>query len=184
MNNKMKVASATVLMMLAGLTSASEGSPYAGEETREVKALSKSQVAGLLAGKGMGYGKAAELNGYPGPAHVLELQEDLALTAEQRRRTEATFLEMQAAAKDLGADLVAAEGELDEAFRSKLVDDLSLAQLVKTIGDIESRLRAVHLGAHLQQVQILNDHQIAKYMTLRGYDRAEPGRHHRHHSDK
>src|SRR5690625_3119950 len=107
-------------MMLSSQSSASVRSPYAGEETREIKALAKSQIAGLLAGKGMGYGKAAELNGYPGPAHVLELQEALALTAEQRKATETIFQQMQAAAKDLGADLVAAEGALDNAFSNKL----------------------------------------------------------------
>jgi|SRR5690554_420041 len=184
MNKKITVILTTLLMMLAGQSLASESSPYAGEETREIKALSKSQIAGLLAGKGMGYGKAAELNGYPGPAHVLELQEALALTAEQRKATETIFQQMQAAAKDLGADLVAAEGALDNAFSNKLIDDSSLAELVNTIGDIESRLRAVHLRAHLQQVEILNDQQIAKYMTLRGYGRAKQGHHHEHHPRK
>lgn len=184
MNIKITVVLAALLMMLAGQSLASESSPYAGEETREIKALSKSQIAGLLAGKGMGYGKAAELNGYPGPAHVLELQEALALTAEQRKATETIFQQMQAAAKDLGADLVAAEGALDNAFSNKLIDDSSLAELVNTIGDIESRLRAVHLRAHLQQVEILNDQQIAKYMTLRGYGRAKQGHHHEHHPRK
>jgi hypothetical protein len=48
-------------------------SPYAGQQTRAIKALSPEDLAGLLNGEGMGMAKAAELNGYPGPVHVLEL---------------------------------------------------------------------------------------------------------------
>src|SRR5690606_30744725 len=109
-----------------------------------------SEIDGLLAGKGMGYGKAAELNGYPGPAHVLELGDELSLTASQRQETEIVFAQMETAAKALGADLVAAERALDQAFRSKKIDESSLlSELVKNIGDAESRLRVVHLRAHL-----------------------------------
>ena len=46
--------------------------PYAGLEGRRTKALSEEDAAGLLAGRGMGLALAAELNGYPGPLHVLE----------------------------------------------------------------------------------------------------------------
>src|SRR5690625_7642314 len=87
MNKKITVILTTLLMMLAGQSLASESSPYAGEETREIKALSKSQIAGLLAGKGMGYGKSGELYGYPGPAHVLEIQEAHARTGVYREPT-------------------------------------------------------------------------------------------------
>ena len=48
-------------------------SPYAGQQTRAIKALSPEDLAGLLNGEGRGMAKAAELNGYPGPVHVLEL---------------------------------------------------------------------------------------------------------------
>ena len=178
MNDTMKVVLAMVLVMLAGQALASESSPYAGEEAGEIKALSASEIDGLLSGRGMGYGRAAELNEYPGPAHVLELKEELSLTAEQRQETEAIFSQMETAAKNLGADLVAAERALNDAFRSKEIDESSLAELVKNVGDIESRLREVHLRAHLQQTKILNDQQIAKYIDLRGYGRAGHGSHH------
>ena len=137
-----------------------------------------------MSGKGLGYGKAAELNGYPGPAHVLELSEKLSLSADQRRETEIIFAQMKAAAKELGADLVKAERALDEAFRSKKIDESSLSKLVDDIGDIESRLRAVHLVAHLQQTKILNDEQISGYMELRGYNSAGHGSQHRRHHGK
>ena len=37
----------------------------------------------------MGLAKAAELNHYPGPAHVLTLATELALTPDQKARTDA-----------------------------------------------------------------------------------------------
>ena len=66
-------------------------SPYVGQESRGIKALSPEDVDAYLAGKGMGLAKAAELNGYPGPAHVLELASQLSLTSDQRARTQALF---------------------------------------------------------------------------------------------
>lgn len=184
MSNKIAVVFVMVLAMLGGHSLASENSSYAGEVTREIKSLSKAEVDGLLSGKGLGYGKAAELNGYPGPAHVLELSEELSLSADQRSETESIFFEMETSAKDIGAELVAAERALDEAFRSKKIDESSLSKLVEDIGNNESRLRAVHLNAHLQQTKILNDEQISSYMELRGYNRAEHGGQHRHHHGK
>jgi len=55
--------------------------PYAGMQTRPIKALSEQQVADLGAGRGTGLALAAELNGYPGPSHVLELADKLDLSA-------------------------------------------------------------------------------------------------------
>ena len=51
---------------------------------REVKALSAEQMTALAAGRGMGSALAAELNGYPGPLHVLELADPLGLSEGQR----------------------------------------------------------------------------------------------------
>ena len=51
--------------------------PYAGDAGREIKALSPEEVKDLLSGAGMGYAKAAELNHFPGPAHVIELADKL-----------------------------------------------------------------------------------------------------------
>jgi hypothetical protein len=43
-------------------------------------------VASLLKGDGMGFAKAAELNGYPGPAHVLSVAKELNLTDELHQK--------------------------------------------------------------------------------------------------
>jgi Spy/CpxP family protein refolding chaperone len=155
-------------------------SPYAGQQTRAIKSLSQQEVADYLDGKGMGFAKAAELNGYPGPAHVLELADKLGLTSDQKTRTEAVFARMQTRARELGARLVAEERALDDLFASKTVSTQSLATSVNSIATLQSELRATHLQAHLDQTEILTAAQTAKYWQLRGYAGANARPHHGH----
>jgi len=75
--------------------------PYAGQQARAIKALSDEDIASLQKGEGMGLAKAAELNGYPGPVHVLALAAQLGLTENQHRQVTAIFERMSAAAKQL-----------------------------------------------------------------------------------
>src|SRR5262245_58595568 len=117
--------------LLVTFGSAYSQSPYAGQESREIKALSPKEVSDLLAGKGMGLALAAELNGYPGPAHVLELAAQLQLTPEQKLRTEALFKRMQAGAMSVGRQLVDEERALDQQFASKSVTPTSLQSSVE-----------------------------------------------------
>src|SRR5205823_8867533 len=91
-------------------------SPYVSQEARAIKALSKDDVAALLKGEGMGMAKAAELNGYPGPAHVLALAAQLKLSDAQRQQVQLVFDRMSANAKSLGAELVDRERMLDRRF--------------------------------------------------------------------
>ena len=144
-------------------------SPYAGQQTREIKALSPTQTADLLAGKGMEQAKAAELNGYPGPMHVLELAGPLALSAAQIRDSEALLAVHKAEARALGARLVEAERKLDSAFSSKRIDAAQLELLTREIGLLQAELRASHLRTHLQQTRLLMTPQVALYAELRGY---------------
>ena len=97
-------------------------SPYAGQQDRPIKALSTADVNDLMTGQGLGLAKAAELNGYPGPAHVLEHAAALALSEQQRRATEALMQSHKSRARSLGAELVNAERSLDEAFARKAID--------------------------------------------------------------
>jgi hypothetical protein len=148
---------------------AASPSPYAGEQSRDIKALSPQEVRSLLDGRGMGFAKAAELNGYPGPAHVLELDSELALNDEQRRRTRALFETMQAEAMALGNQLVAAEREVDRLFASGTVTSQLLQDVLQRSGELQARLRGVHLQAHVEQVRILDAGQVQRYSVLRGY---------------
>jgi Spy/CpxP family protein refolding chaperone len=144
-------------------------SPYAGEQTQGIKSLSAAEVNGLQAGAGMGYAKAAELNGYPGPLHVLELGTQLQLTDDQRAATEKLMSTHKPKARELGAQLLDAERALDTAFSRKQVDAEKVSALTQRIGSLQAALRAEHLQTHLVQTLLLSGQQIAQYQSLRGY---------------
>jgi Spy/CpxP family protein refolding chaperone len=178
MNHQTKYLPFILLALVcAAAHGTSPASPYAGEESRAIKALSSDEVQSYLAGKGMGFAKAAELNGYPGPSHVLELADALPLTTEQRARTEALFKTMQAQASALGRELVEEERTLDRAFAGKTVSAGLLQEALLRIGVLQARIRQAHLDAHLAQLAILTPAQISRYESLRGYRQgANPAR--------
>jgi Spy/CpxP family protein refolding chaperone len=172
----------TLLVLLSASPLGYAQSPYAGQQDRAVKSLSAERMAGLEAGRGLGYAKAAELNGYPGPKHVLALADELDLSEAQRARTRELFEAMQAQASALGRELIAAEAALDEAFAERDISRERLAELVAASARIEGDLRRVHLEAHLDQAALLSDDQVDRYTRLRGYgsDSHEHHRQHRH----
>ena len=143
--------------------------PYAGQDTRQISSLSPEDIAELKKGAGWGLAKPAELNGYPGPAHVLELADQLELDMEQKRKVEHSFAEMQAKAKELGAAPIEAEAALDNSFKNQVATRAMLADHLQTTEDIRAALRNVHLIAHLDVTPLLNERQKAQYSTLRGY---------------
>lgn len=157
-------------------------SPYAGEQARDIKAISAERVAALEAGRGLGYAKAAELNGHPGPMHVLDLADELELDADQRRRTQALFKTMRERAAALARELIRAEAELDQAFAEGSISRQRLLELVSASARIESEIRLVHLQAHVEQAELLRDSQIAAYKRLRGYgdEQSHEAAHHGH----
>lgn len=147
-----------------------EKQPYAGQETRAVKALSPEDVTGLRAGAGLGYAKAAELNGWPGPAHALEMRDRLDLSAEQIAELEALRADMLARTMPLGEELIAAEGALDRLFAEGDPSASAVEAATASIAAIEGRLRAAHLVTHLRTAPVLTRHQTMLYARERGYD--------------
>lgn len=143
--------------------------PYAGLQEREIKAISPEEVAGLRAGEGLGMALAAELNGWPGPKHVLELADPLGLGAEQRTAVEEVRARMEAEAVRLGVELLEAEAELDRRFAHGHAPADDVTALSVRIGELRGRLRAVHLTAHLETRALLEGHQVEAYNRLRGY---------------
>jgi Spy/CpxP family protein refolding chaperone len=144
-------------------------SHYSGEKNRSIKSLSSSYIAGLQSGAGMADAKAAELNGFPGSSHVLELASQLQLDGEQRRATQSQMDQHKARARELGAQLVGAERLLDTAFASKTVDAETVVALTQQIGVLQARLRTEHLQTHLSQTSLMTPQQISSYQSLRGY---------------
>ena len=153
--------------------------PYAGMQTRAIKALSPSQIDDLRAGRGMGLSLAAELNGYPGPLHVIELADKLGLSQQQRERAQALFAAMKTETVPLGEALIAQESELDQLFTSRTVTPVSLSTTTQQIGTTQGALRAAHLKYHLSMLEVLTPQQVASYAQLRGYAGATPS--HPHH---
>ena len=180
-----RITAAAALLCLLGaapvaLAAGPAPSPYAGEEHREIKALSSQEVQDLLAGRGMGLAKSAELNRYPGPAHVLELADRLGLSAEQKARTKSVFKAMEAHSRALGKTLVEREAELDRLFASREIARPTLASSLAEISRLQGELRRVHLEAHLAQTEILTREQVASYVELRGYGGADHSGGHQH----
>ena len=156
--------------------------PYDSQRAVEIKALSPDEVQEYVRGSGLGYAKAAELNGYPGPRHVLDLADSLALSPDQRRRVEASFRAMQAEAQALGQAYVTAEAELDRAFGEGRPDPERVRALTEASAQTEGELRAVHLAAHLDMMSVLTPAQVAAYNGLRGHARGGHSEgHHGHH---
>lgn len=155
-------------------------SPYAGQQSRAIKALSDEERASLLEGQGMGLAKAAELNGYPGPTHVLELANQLQLTSEQRRATRKLLDDHKAAARQIGVALIEAERALDEAFASRRADEATVRRLSAEAARLQGELRFEHLKTHLAQAALLRPEQVQHYANLRGYTEAGGGGGHQH----
>jgi len=144
-------------------------SPYTGQEPRAIKALSEEEIRDLLEARGMGLAKAAELNSYPGPLHVLQLATELGLSDAQRKATDSLYASMRQRARSIGRQIVEAERTLDRAFVNGAIEPATLRSQVGAIATLQGELRAVHLEAHLAQHALLTPEQITRYDVLRGY---------------
>jgi Spy/CpxP family protein refolding chaperone len=138
-------------------------------QSREVKALSSEEIQGLLDGEGLGFALAAELNGLPGPKHVLELAQALGLDPEQRREVEEIRERMTDRAQALGRSVVEAETHLDRMFAAGHATPSAVRELTLDIGRLRGELRAAHLVAHLETAEVLRPDQMEEYGRLRGY---------------
>jgi Spy/CpxP family protein refolding chaperone len=152
-----------------GSHGAAQASPYAGQEARAIKSLSGQEQQAWLEGQGQGLAKAAELNGYPGPMHVLELAAPLRLTPDQAAATSDLMQRHKAAARSLGGQLVEAERQLDLAFREKRATEAEVERLTLQIGALQARIRSEHLRTHISQTALLTPEQVTRYSELRGY---------------
>jgi Spy/CpxP family protein refolding chaperone len=163
-------------LLLTSAAAANAQTPYAGMQTRPIKALSEQQMADLSAGRGMGLALAAELNGYPGPVHVLELADKLNLSSEQRAGIQRLFDSMKAEAVPLGSKLIEQEADLDKQFAGHTVTPDSLRASTAAVAATQGALRETHLKYHLSAVAVLSPGQIQRYAELqRGWtNRASP----------
>ena len=143
--------------------------PYAGQQDREIKSLSAQDLDELGRGAGWGLARAAELNGVPGPSHLLELSGELALNEEQVAAITAIRDRMSRDAVEVGERFVAAERALDEAFAAGVPELEELERLTREAGEARAALRLVHLAAHLETPDLISAAQVERYNALRGY---------------
>ena len=175
----MRLFFATVAIIVLS-NSAMSQQPYAGLQNRPIKTLSDQKIADLNAGRGMGLALAAELNGYPGPIHTIELAEQLHLSPEQKEKLKGLFEAMKAETIPLGASLISQERQLNDSFANHTVTAENLEAATQGIGTTQAALRAAHLKYHLSTVTILTPEQVARYNKLRGYKSDEAPTHDLH----
>jgi Spy/CpxP family protein refolding chaperone len=166
---KMMLSTVLLLGLAASAATANTQSPYAGWQERDLKALSPQEIDDLRAGRGMSLALAAELNGYPGPRHLLDLGDDLALNQAQRQAIGQLFAQMQGEAQRLGADILRQEAALDAAFGRGDLGEAELQRHLADLAALRGELRFVHLRAHLAAKTLLSAAQVAHYNELRGY---------------
>ncbi len=144
-------------------------SQYLGEEHRQIKSLSAEDLEALSQGGGWGLAKAAELNGLPGPLHVLQMGDQIELSSEQEQAVQAIYDAMRSEAVEIGLQMIDLEAELDAAFANGNINQSSLRRLVTEISRLRGELRYIHLAAHLETPGVLSEQQVKQYYALRGY---------------
>ncbi|MDP6787648.1 MAG: hypothetical protein QF830_07515 [Rhodospirillales bacterium] len=174
-----KLPLALVMAMLGFAVQAADTHPvkaskYAGQEKRAIKSLSPGDIAELKRGGGWGLAKAAELNGVPGPVHLLEMKDEIPLDDGQVSALSKTYERMKAQAIRQGERLIALERELESHFQNRTITDAILRATLHSIAEARKELRYIHLATHLKTPEILSPDQIKKYNALRGYDDPDP----------
>jgi Spy/CpxP family protein refolding chaperone len=146
--------------------------PYAAFQGREAAGLEAEEVADLRAARGMGLALPAELNGYPGPLHALDLAGPLGLSDAQRALLRAQVEGMRREAIPLGEAVIVAERALDAVFRRGTATEAEVEAASQAAALARGRLRAAHLRVHLATREAMTPEQRAAYARLRGYDAA------------
>jgi Spy/CpxP family protein refolding chaperone len=110
-------------------------------------------------------------DGVPGPAHILEMKDEIHLTDEQKIEIQKIYNDMKVEAVNLGEQLIRLEMELNNNFANRTINQPILEKSVQEIEKVRANLRLVHLSTHLQTPNILTNEQIILYNKLRGYSK-------------
>ncbi len=146
-----------------------EASPYAHTQSSEFSTLTPQEVRELRNGEGMGLARAAELNRFPGPKHLLEMKSALGLSQAQVARIEAIRKNMKTRAVAKGEEILQAEQHLAHLFASGRPSVAALNRITGHLGIMRGQLQAIHLVAHIESARELTTEQILSYDRLRGY---------------
>lgn len=173
---------AFVLLAMLPLTGIAADSPYAGQEHRKIKALSEQEINDYMNGRGMGTSKAAELNHYPGPRHVLDHAKQLGLSQQQTAKAQEIYDAMSDDSARIGRLIVQKEVDLEALYTTQQADAENTLRIVRELATLQAKFRMAHLNAHLSMRQVLSSQQIVAYDRVRGYDSTKPQHDgHKHH---
>ena len=176
------VLAAALMLSVPALAQDQLTSPYRHQAAMGLRGLSESETTALEAGTGMGMARAAELNGYPGPRHVLDAVAagKLGASPEQVQRIQQIFDGMQRDAQRIGARILEEERQLEAGFSAATMTADELRARVGRIAALQDELRTIHLAAHVATRAVLSDVQVARYNELRGYTSGEGEHQHQH----
>ena len=158
-------------------------SPYRDQMLTEIRGLTPKEISDLREARGMGLARAAELNGYPGPRHLLDAEREgqLHLSPDQVRTVTRLFDTMVSDAKRVGGLLLGEERDVEREFRAGTITEPDLRARLTRIAALQGELRMIHLRTHLEARVVLSRHQVERYNELRGYTAGPVGEHgHRH----
>ena len=117
-------------------------------------------------GRGFGLAFAADQNGYPGPAHVLELKDLLKLTAEQEAKARELYAGMRAELPK-STQLLDAERRLERLFAERTATEPAVRAAVAEVERARTEVRLVHLLAHVRTRDLLTEEQRRIYHEAR-----------------
>lgn len=143
------------------------GAPGGSAGHQRAEACAQEFESVVREGRGFGMAFAADQNGYPGPMHVLELKDRLALTPEQQARMQALMDGMFAQARPASARLLEAEARLRALFAEGRADEAAVRAAVVEVEKRRGEVRVVHLLTHLRTRDLLTGQQRAAYQAAR-----------------
>lgn len=164
---KRTFAGAVLVFVLAGLSPGPAAAPPAPSGGATHHACLEEERQAIERGQGFGMALVADRNGFPGPRHVLDMKDDLQLSAEQVREVERLFEKMHARAVSLGNELLMKEAELDRLFGDEVPEEAAVRRHLAEMGALRAELRWVHLSAHLEARGLLSPAQRHAYHAAR-----------------
>lgn len=137
--------------------------------------VSGQEKEALLTGAGLGAGMIAMMNGYPGPKHVLEMGDELELTVAQRESIGTIYGNVKAESVKLGTELVEKDEALAALFASGSVKTGDVEKRAREIGELQGRVRAAHLNAHVETFEALTPAQREQLSSMQGMHEMHQG---------
>lgn len=160
-------------LVASALPAAAQQAGQPGHQGRGHGGMQAREFRNLQQGRGMGMGRVAVVNGYPGPMHVLQHAAALELTEGQIERSRELMTRVKSRAPELGNQIVDAEKRLEAMFVEGSIDAAKMDAVLLEIAELRAHLRSLHLTAHLDQAAVLTEAQLLRYKELRSAARAE-----------